>query len=245
MLLHTSRTVCRLIAGGQAKPGLRSAASIFPSSRLQGSTAFTSHDRCLHLASTNPVSISEDRRTVVLQLADGNILTQRIAPTPKISTTKLQRELALLLSSPDNGGHGFTTHSWDLDEEGDAIHRHFAFASTEALEDAIQLIMHAAKELNHDPHIARGQVEHVPNCVTLTCTTHQPRGLSGRDLKLAARINAILNSSQADQRTAADVTQSVDRITRERSRLVEVNRNAISQALESCACTEGKSNASP
>lgn len=208
-------------------------------------------NRCLHLSSTNPVRISGDRKTITLHLANGDTITQAFAPTPKISSEKLERALAPLLSGPENGNppSTLTSRSWKLDPQGDAIHRHFVFASEQALENGAEQIMQAAEEMKHHPHVARsdGGGSSMGNLhlhlLTVTCTTHQPTGLSGKDARLAAKIDEISDQFEITSEPSLDTAQDEDlihQIREEQSRLIQVNRDAIAEALKSCGCSEAK-----
>lgn len=155
--------------------------------------------------------------------------------------------------------------AWLLDPEGDAIHRHFVFASEQARENAVGRIMQVADEMKHHPHMARGgggrgegdgsgsidTATDLPYyCLTVTCTTHQPTGLSGKDARLAARIDELSLHSHVEMptttRTPPPTTPQdqqlllIRRIHEEQSRLIQVNRDAIAEALESCGCSVAK-----
>lgn len=91
---------------------------------------------------------------------------------------------------------------WQLDSQGDAIHRTELLASRQAAEDAERSIMRIADDLNHHPHISHGDLVFAPtmqgpsfDCqmMTITSTTHYPRGLSSSDTKLAQAINEVLS----------------------------------------------------
>lgn len=152
--------------------------------------------------------------------------------------------------------------AWLLDPEGDAIHRHFVFASERARENAVDRIMQVADEMKHHPHMARGggkgegdsaspdngtDTDLPYYCLTVTCTTHQPTGLSGKDARLAARINELSIHSDVEislptTKTPQDHHQLLlsRRVQEEQARLIQVNRDAIAEALESCGCGVAK-----
>lgn len=125
--------------------------------------------------------------------------------------------------------------------------------------------MRVADEMNHHPHVASGELDITPlpsdessnwryALLTVTCTTHQPRGLSGKDARLAARIDDLaltddraldiinLREVPVEQVEVKDV---VRRIREEQARLVRENRRAITDALSSCGCAEGKARSTP
>ncbi|KAK5062536.1 hypothetical protein LTR84_004609 [Exophiala bonariae] len=199
--------------------------------------------RWLHLSPSNPIQISSDRRSITISLANGETITQQFRPTPKISSEKLQRALVPLLSDSgpqetQSASRKTSTETWHLDPRGDAIHRHFLFSSQQAREEAVQQIMQAAEDMKHHPHVARGGDSgggFYP--LTVTCTTHQPTGLSGKDTRLAARISELLLATTTP---ALDDHESVERIHEEQVRLIRINREAITKALESCGCSSAK-----
>ncbi|KAI1618139.1 hypothetical protein EDD37DRAFT_256982 [Exophiala viscosa] len=203
--------------------------------------------RNLSFSSIDPVTISRDRQEVTFRLKDGNVVTQRIAPTPKVKKEKLEEALSSLLSSPESDstktGPWYGTVDWELDPLGDAIHRHAAVSSYNECDEIERLIMARAEEMGHHPHIARLQDRDGPIYMTITCTTHSPRGLSGRDVRLAAKINEVLSNFRTTAPLNADVQDhpTQEQIMELRRRAIEDNREKISEALESCGCETAKS----
>lgn len=202
--------------------------------------------RNLSLSSVDPVTISRDRQTVTFRLKDGNNITQKIAPTPKVKKEKLEAGLSSLLSSsdsePSTSRLGFGTAEWELDPLGDAINRHVAVSSLEEFEELERSIMAEAEEMKHHPHIARLQDHNGPIYLTITCTTHSPRGLSGKDVRLAAKVNEVLAQFQNAVPLKADSDQDMrqNQILEQRNRGIDANRQKITEALESCGCETGK-----
>ena len=83
--------------------------------------------------------------------------------------------------------------------------------------------------MNHDPHT------HVDGThLTISCTTHVPPGLSMKDVKLAKRIDEILESASSGE----DGTSRVEKdITLEQIQNGEKqNMEAIRKAKEDCSC---------
>ncbi|OAP60311.1 hypothetical protein AYL99_05313 [Fonsecaea erecta] len=212
--------------------------------------------RHLSLSSSGPITISEDRQTVTFRLNNGETITQKISPTPKANRDKLANALASLLSTPEtfkpsnlslkpSSGLSFGTTQWHLDALGDAIHRHTAHPSAKEREEAEKLIMAEAEEMNHHPHIARGEFGGEDKYMTITCTTHSPRGLSVRDTRLAHKINAILDAFEAMEPMSIDAAQDLGEAEKQlavhRERMIALNRQKISEALESCSCDTAKS----
>jgi len=159
---------------------------------------------------------------------------------------------------------------WQLDpQHGDAIHRHFAFGCKDKREDAVGRIMRLADEMKHHPHVARGQWrcpadlgakakakngDDEPitwSCLTLTvtCTTHSPRGLSGKDARLAAAIDALQLADDEVSRALEErlapigmrhARKLIRLIQQEQARTIGLNRQAIDDALAACGCADAK-----
>jgi len=214
----------------------------------------------MSLSPVDPITISEDRQQITLRLRDGSSVSQKISPTPKVKREKLAEALASLLSrhEPDPKTNppspatptlpSFGTLHWELDPEGDAIHRHIASSSAEEVDGVIEAVMAEAETMNHHPHIARTGEDGTPggNCVTITCTTHSPRGLSARDTRLATKIDELLAGFEVMQRVKPssveqDPEQLRQHIDAMREHNVAANRQKILQALESCNCATSKS----
>ncbi|OCT51276.1 hypothetical protein CLCR_09067 [Cladophialophora carrionii] len=204
--------------------------------------------------------IPPDRQTINIGLQDGTVITQKFSPTPKASLDRLGKALSELLQTPeqntvieapnekakDTAGISFGTVEWYLDPEGDAIHRHTAHPSATELNIIEELIMRRADEMGHHPHISRGKVEEGADMyMTITCTTHSPRGLSVRDMKLARKINEILAEFNTvtpwKLNSSRDMDDEKPRIAALRERMIAANRAKINEALERCGCEAAKS----
>jgi pterin-4a-carbinolamine dehydratase len=215
--------------------------------------------RNLYLSSTCPITISDDRKTITLNLSDGSIIRQKFSPTPKAKLDKLCERLPKLLQTLERSpvaeslnekemaasSASFGTAEWCIDPEGDAIHRHIAHTSTTECDAIDAEIMHAADGLNHHPHITRGRSDNGEyTLMTITCTTHSPRGLSVRDLRLAEMINEILAKFKTVAPWNADTDRDPDAddqtIAAKREHLVSLNRHKINEALEQCGCETAK-----
>ena len=235
-------TVARCVFRSTSIQPFRSnvAASRLASSRRRMQASFP---RTFSVSSSDePITISSDRHNITIRQRDGSTITQRISPTPKASSEKLAVALASLLSAPDSDPSThptFGTLQWELDSLGDAIHRHIAVSSPDESESVVQLIMVESEKLNHHPHIARSDSE--GSCMTITCTTHSPRGLSVRDTRLAMKIDEILAGFNvmvpARPGVSEDPENTKAKLATERGRMIGINRQAISEALESCACS--------
>ena len=97
--------------------------------------------------------------------------------------------------------------------------------------------MRRAEEMGHHPHIIRGKAEDgQEKFMTITCTTHSPRGLSVRDTNLARKINEILSdfeTTTAMDLAGRDLDEGRQEIAALREHMVELNRDSINGALAS------------
>ncbi|KIY00899.1 uncharacterized protein Z520_03565 [Fonsecaea multimorphosa CBS 102226] len=199
--------------------------------------------RDLFLSSSDPITISGDRQTITFRLNNGETITQKISVTPKANRDKLANALASLLATPETSepsNHlSFGTIQWQLDALGDAIHRHTAHPSAGECEYVEKLIMNVAENMNHHPHITRGD-----KYMTITCTTHRPRGLSVRDTRLAHEINDVLDAFDVTEPMSEEAAQDLDEVEKQlaahREQMIALNRRKISEALESCSCDTAK-----
>lgn len=118
------------------------------------------------------------------------------------------------------------TGAWEIDESGDTIHRHVSMSEEKDITSILQQINDAARELNHDPHT------HIDGTnLTISCTTHVPPGLSMKDVKLAKKINAILNNFREP---GVDLKSPISAEQKERAE--KQNMEAIKKAKEDCNC---------
>lgn len=126
------------------------------------------------------------------------------------------------IGSPDG-------HAWKLDDSGDTIHRHVLLESEKKLPEILRQIESASRELNHDPHMhIRGKY------LTISCTTHVPPGLSMKDVKLARRINEILQDNPS---ATLEMSRPENAIPIEEKEDAErKNMEAIKKAKEECSC---------
>ncbi|KAJ9606541.1 hypothetical protein H2200_008549 [Cladophialophora chaetospira] len=214
--------------------------------------------RSLHLAHTAAITFPPSCDTISIHLKDGERLVQKFSPTPRANLDKLREALTELLQSPEPApspiespdrcgkkkgipGPSFGAGEWLLDPEGDAIHRHTAHAWAGELDIIEKLIIQRADQIHHHPHITRGRVEDGEyTLMTITCTTHSPRGLSNRDMRLARIIKRILSDFNTTTAPILDDWQTWEedqlKITAQRERMIAINREKINKALENCGC---------
>jgi pterin-4a-carbinolamine dehydratase len=219
--------------------------------------------RSLHLAAQDAVTISDDRTTVRIRLENGEVITQTIQPTPKASLAKLSSGLAEIFSHGPRWTHQrpgvvdttncglhpnkatFASSEWQLDPKGDAIHRHLAMPLKE-LTAVNTLIDWTAEQMNHHPHISikeptRDQQNYF---MTVTCTTHSPRGLSLKDITLAKKINQVLldhgesYGMSYESPSPNPVLQNM--LDQCRRSLIVENQVKIDEALKDCGCADAK-----
>ena len=91
----------------------------------------------------------------------------------------------LLLSPSEVQAALATLPGWKL--SGKAIERHHQFPDFAAAMRLVNRVAEAAEFANHHPDILINY-----NKVTLTLISHDSGGLTGRDMKMAARINELL-----------------------------------------------------
>lgn len=154
---------------------------------------------------------------------------------PKNGLPQLLTEVGM----PFDPIRSFSTQGWDLDEHGDAIHRYLEIRDLVKRQRVLAKIHESAKSLYHDPHVYVSS----DGCVTITCTTHNPPGLSMKDVHLARAINCIMdevdNEKQlplADSHSSTRGSGSEADILTLRQRGREQNRAAIEEAKKSCNC---------
>jgi pterin-4a-carbinolamine dehydratase len=199
--------------------------------------------RSLYLASTVPITISSQRDRIDIVLENGEAISQKLLPTPKVSPVALRDQLTQLLQTREpsdqyleqkNAGlMSFRSSEWFLDPEGDAIHRHVAANSANECDEIERLIGNKADIDQHHPHITRGDPDRGDSrCMTVTCTTHNPRGLGIRDLRLALAINAILDKFNLVYTPDWPRQTSLSL----RNDMIAQNRHKINDALQSCGC---------
>ena len=81
--------------------------------------------------------------------------------------------------------------------------------------------MAVADEMKHHPHIAKTQQDD-RRAVTVSCTIHNPRGLSVRDTKVAGSVDQEARGIDHDYIYDPEMQQ----------KLVAINRAAIDKALQ-------------
>lgn len=77
---------------------------------------------------------------------------------------------------------------WTLREDSRALERSFKFADFSEAFAFMTRVALLAEKADHHP-----EWSNVYSCVSITLTTHDAGGLSQRDVKMANRINALLN----------------------------------------------------
>lgn len=121
-----------------------------------------------------------------------------------------------------------TAGNWNLDESGDTIHRHVSLQGKSEISSILQQIERAAEELNHDPHTLVDGTN-----LTISCTTHQPPGLSMKDVRLAQKVDAILKGFALASREDGPAMSVSDE---QRKYAEQRNMEAVKRAKEDCSC---------
>lgn len=163
---------------------------------------------------------------------DGTKVNIEIRPSyahkPK-AVENLMKGLPDLLG-PESSSSGNRTESssaaWELDESGDTIHRHISLTEEKEISAILKQINEAAQDLKHDPHT------HIDGTnLTISCTTHSPPGLSMKDVKLAKKIDVIIQDATSTN------SESISVISPEQKQHAEErNMEAIRKAKEDCNC---------
>ena len=161
--------------------------------------------------------------------SDGGVLRYNIRPTPRANREKLSKALEELLRHSETLGVRGHHHGkkWLLDEQGDAIHRHLAFHDESEAERFQSLLWAAADEVNHHPHIT-GTLN-----MTVTCTTHNPRGLSMRDVRLAQKVDELAHEYKLHEEeiTMVEIDDSMSSVRARQKEQRQVNRHEIDKAV--------------
>lgn len=158
-----------------------------------------------------------------------NVQVQPSYPHKPKAVENLMKGLPELLEpkvNPSSDSQGTATGAWEIDESGDTIHQHVSMSEEKDIISILRQIDDAARELNHDPHT------HVDGTnLTISCTTHVPPGLSMKDVKLAKKIDAILNNFREP---GVGLKSPISAEQKERAE--KQNMEAIKKAKEDCNC---------
>ncbi len=84
----------------------------------------------------------------------------------------------------------FGTKSWQLSTRMNTINRFFSFANGGDATSFVEAVSAAADEMDHHPEIVKKNYE-ADTCVVISCSTHNPPGLSMRDVRLAKKIDDL------------------------------------------------------
>ena len=179
---------------------------------------------------------NEQQSTVSFNLTANGVTTKvhikaSYAHKPKAVENLLKNLPGLLTDAtmPMQAIKGFSTKGWDLDEQIDTIHRYVHLDEVQDVPRIKADIDAAAKTENHDPHLWSDGPR-----VTISCTTHVPPGLSMKDVKLAKRINQILEQYEIVEDDGGLISEADILTLRQRGR--EHNVEAIRMAKSNCSC---------
>jgi pterin-4a-carbinolamine dehydratase len=121
--------------------------------------------------------------------------------TTIVSTSNIEqltRELEPLVKRPSKPASNlhvtFGEQCWRVNGDGDAIYRALAFPSRSNAKEAIAEIQKAGDALNHHASFADMTPDiDSPSHTLVICSTHSPRGLTLRDMRLAKQVDVLLS----------------------------------------------------
>ena len=145
---------------------------------------------------------------VSLRTKNGRKLTFNLTRTPKANVAELIEAVRSLCSFKRPADDRVISKRytvarlhWFLAKNGDAIFRPLAVKSSKEGNEITSRIQKAADEMNHHPTIISLEPEapHTPLHMCVITTTHQPRGLGMRDVRLARAIDSILQDYDVER----------------------------------------------
>lgn len=143
---------------------------------------------------------------VSIRTKNGHELTFNLDPTPKANAGKLTEAVKSLCSWPADYSQESKLYTvgqpqWSLTKNGDGVFRLLAVKSPKEGDEITSRIQKAADEMNHHPTIISLKPEgsHTPLHMCVFSTTHQPRGLSMRDIRLAQAADTILQDYDVER----------------------------------------------
>ena len=181
--LHTSLLLSNkwLSSNAVSRP-LRSRTHLPPSARLASWTTRRDAKRQRRYGAVDPslpfveyeTPRGPDRGNLIVSAkTKPEILTEALSPLLGTSTRE-----------------SFGTKSWQLSTGMNTINRFFSFANDGDATSFVEAVSAAADEMNHHPEIVKKKYE-ADTCVVISCGTHNPPGLSMRDVRLARKINDL------------------------------------------------------
>jgi pterin-4a-carbinolamine dehydratase len=116
----------------------------------------------------------------------------------KSNIEQLTRELEPLVKRPSKPASNlhvtFGEQCWRVNCDGDAIYRALAFPSRSIAKEAIAEIQKTGDTLNHHASFANMTPDiDSPSHNLVICSTHSPRGLTIRDIRLAKEVDEVLS----------------------------------------------------
>ena len=158
------------------------------------------------LAKAKPHYVNPLKPRVSIRTKNGRELTFNINPTPKANVEKLTEAVTSLCSWPADYGQEPKVHTvgqpqWSLTKNGDGVFRLLAVKSSNEGDEIASRIQRVADEMNHHPTIISLKPEgsHTPLHMCVINTTHHPRGLSMRDIRLALAVDSILQDYDVER----------------------------------------------
>ena len=185
-----------------------------------------------------PVPFNPLKPLATIRRKTGHAEQVNFYPTPKVDIAALARALQPLCSypkdfDPKSATYTFGKPCWTLSRHGDAIYRTLALESREIGDQIASRAMKVANEMNHHPTIISisEDEDSSPWHMCIINTTHRPRGLGMRDVRLAEAVNAILRDYNVEEPVVAPTPPRAMRALKDAgSRLGHYVRKTLQEA---------------
>ncbi|KAI2618857.1 transcriptional coactivator/pterin dehydratase [Hypoxylon sp. NC1633] len=150
--------------------------------RVQPGGVLRKHPSTQPLANSHQASVSCQQRSLFTNLAAMTTTSKTQAPkfSAGVGGQELERELEPLLASAGLGGR------WALISTGEGLERSFKFKTFTKTWDFMTAVSLQCKLKNHHP-----EWSNVYNTTYIRWTTHNPKGLSAKDVQLAAICDGL------------------------------------------------------
>ena len=153
-----------------------------------------------------PVPFNPLKPLATIRRKAGHAEQVNFYPTPKVDIAALARAVQPLCSypkdfDPNSATYTFGKPCWTFSRHGDAIYRTLAVESREIGDQIASRVMKVSNEMNHHPTIISisEEEESSPWHMCIINTTHRPRGLGMRDVRLAEAVNTVLRDYSIEE----------------------------------------------